>query len=174
MATYSIYANDGGNLYPVAGSSQYSVSRIHAVVNEASEGGTINTPAKFTVGSHQVKVFLNGLLIPEGIGFTENSDGTSVEILYSLTVGDEIDIEVSTATSLTVVVQRDSSRDAVMAAGTSYTVPEHKVGINHLTVYLDGMCALEGITYTDASTTTITFTNDIPIDMEIIVYAITD
>lgn len=89
MATYSFYIKDGELLVPISP----TIHRAHAVVEKTAEGLEIGTPS-FRVGSHQVKVFLNGLLVPETIGFTEKADGTGISILYSLEVGDEIDVEV--------------------------------------------------------------------------------
>ena len=59
-------------------------------------------------------------------------------------------------------VVTSDSREAVLAAGTAWTVPQHTVDSNELTVYIEGLLCTRGVEYTDASATTITFTSDIP------------
>lgn len=65
----------------------------------------------------------------------------------------------------TQTVQTDKSRNAVLTAGTAYTVPVHTVGKGVL-VYLGGLLYTD---FTDVSATTISFDVDIPATMEIIV-----
>jgi len=65
----------------------------------------------------------------------------------------------------TQTVQTDKSRDAVLKAGTAYTVPAHTVGKGVL-VYLGGLLYTD---FTDVSATTISFDVDIPATMEIVV-----
>lgn len=62
-------------------------------------------------------------------------------------------------------VLTDKSRDAVLTAGTAYTVPTHTVGKGVL-VYLGGLLYTD---FTDVSATTISFDVDIPATMEIVV-----
>ena len=59
----------------------------------------------------------------------------------------------------------DEARDAVLKAGTAYTVPAHTVGKGVL-VYLGGLLYTD---FTDVSSTTISFDVDIPATMEIVV-----
>ena len=59
----------------------------------------------------------------------------------------------------------DEARDAVLTAGTAYTVPAHTVGKGVL-VYLGGVVYTD---FTDVSSTTISFDVDIPATMEIVV-----
>lgn len=75
-----------------------------------------------------------------------------------------VDIE-GTGGSLTQTVQADKSRDAVLKAGTAYTVPAHTVGKGVL-VYLGGVVYTD---FTDVGSTTISFDVDIPATMEIVV-----
>lgn len=65
----------------------------------------------------------------------------------------------------TQTVQADKSRDAVLKAGTAYTVPAHTVGKGVL-VYLGGVVYTD---FTDVNSTTISFDVDIPTTMEIVV-----
>lgn len=75
-----------------------------------------------------------------------------------------VDIE-GTGGSSTQTVQADKSRDAVLKAGTAYTVPAHTVGKGVL-VYLGGVVYTD---FTDVGSTTISFDVDIPATMEIVV-----
>ncbi len=59
-------------------------------------------------------------------------------------------------------VVTSNSREAVLTAGTAWTVPQHTVDSNELAVYIEGILCTRGVEYTDASSTTITFTSDIP------------
>lgn len=60
-----------------------------------------------------------------------------------------------------------SNRSAVLAAGTAFEVPEHTQGDNSLSVFLNGLLCTKGVEYTEATTTSISFTSDIPADYEI-------
>ena len=55
-----------------------------------------------------------------------------------------------------------ASREAVLTAGTVWTVPQHTVGGDELLVWIEGLLCTRGVEYTDVSSTTITFTSDIP------------
>ena len=59
-------------------------------------------------------------------------------------------------------VVTSNSREAVLTAGTAWTVPQHTVDSNELAVYIEGLLCTRGIEYTDKSATTIAFTSDIP------------
>ena len=61
-----------------------------------------------------------------------------------------------------------NSREAVLTAGTAWTVPQHTVDSNELAVYIEGLLCTRGVEYTDASATTITFTSDIPADFSLV------
>ena len=65
-------------------------------------------------------------------------------------------------------VQKDT-RTAALAAGTPYTVPSYTVGSGALLVFLDGILCNVGVEYNELSSTTISFTSDIPLDIEITV-----
>ncbi len=88
-----------------------------------------------------------------------------MDALYVQTTEGPKRVELGGATA-TRTVQIDNSRSAVLTAGTAYAVPSHTTG--RLTVYLDG-CLYTG--FTDASATTITFSDDIPAWMQIVVIA---
>ncbi len=59
-------------------------------------------------------------------------------------------------------VVTSNSREAVLTAGTAWTVPQHTVGGDELLVWIEGLLCTRGVEYTDVSSTTITFTSDIP------------
>lgn len=88
-----------------------------------------------------------------------------MDALYVQTTEGPKRIEIGGGTA-TRMVQTDDSRSTVLTAGTAYTVPSHTTG--RLTVYLDG-CLYTG--FADASATTITFSDDIPTWMQIVVIA---
>lgn len=87
-----------------------------------------------------------------------------MDALYVKTVGGLRRVAVGGSSS-TQTVQTDKSRDAVLTAGTAYTVPTHTVGKGVL-VYLGGLLYTD---FTDVSSTTISFDVDIPVTMEIVV-----
>ena len=65
-------------------------------------------------------------------------------------------------------VVTSNSREAVLTAGTAWTVPQHTVDSNELAVYIEGLLCTRGVEYTDASATTIIFTSDIPTDFSLV------
>ena len=67
-----------------------------------------------------------------------------------------------------LVVQTDTRTEA-LAAGAAYTVPSYAVGPGALMVFLDGILCNAGVEYVEESSTTISFTSDIPLDIEITV-----
>ena len=60
-----------------------------------------------------------------------------------------------------------TSRSAVITAGTVWTVPSYTMGDNSLAVFVNGLRCIKGQQYTEASSTTITFTFDVPTDFEL-------
>lgn len=87
-----------------------------------------------------------------------------MDALYVKTASGLRRVEVGGGGS-TQTVQTDKSRNAVLTAGTAYTVPTHTVGKGVL-VYLGGVVYTD---FTDVSATTISFDVDIPATMEIVV-----
>lgn len=84
----------------------------------------------------------NGVPVPFPIG--EGNDGT---------------IKTTTLTSV--------DRNAVLAAGTAFTVPEYAVGSNNLQVFVNGLLCVKDAQYTEVSSTTIAFTFDVETSAEI-------
>ena len=64
-------------------------------------------------------------------------------------------------------VLTSSVRDAVLTAGTAFTVPTYTKGDNSLAVYIGGLLCTKGVEYNEVTAETISFTSDIPADFEI-------
>lgn len=60
-----------------------------------------------------------------------------------------------------------SNRSSVLAAGTAFEVPTYTKGDNSLSVFLNGLLCSKSVEYTEVSTTSISFTSNIPADYEI-------
>lgn len=116
------------------------------------------------------------------IGTFKSSSG---DVLNPRTISDAISISVENESySLTDVINVlmndpteviSESRDSIISAGNSYTVPEYVVGTSNLSVYYDGLKLIEGSngTYTEVGTenstsTTIQFNDDIATDVQLI------
>lgn len=67
-----------------------------------------------------------------------------------------------------LVVQTDT-RTGDLAAGVAYSVPPYSVGTGSIMVFLDGILCNAGVEYNELTSTTISFTSDIPLDIEITV-----
>lgn len=78
------------------------------------------------------------------------------------------DWTVLKANNSAFTVQTDA-RTEPLAAGAPYTVPAYSVGTGALMVFLDGILCNAGVEYTELTSTTISFTSDIPLDIEITV-----
>lgn len=69
----------------------------------------------------------------------------------------------ASADAVAVAINRvTTTLEADLTAGTAVSVPTHTVGSAKLQVYLDGVLCQPTETYTDASTTTVTFVDTIP------------
>lgn len=60
-----------------------------------------------------------------------------------------------------------SNRSTVLTAGAAFGVPTYTKGDNSLSVFLNGLLCSKSVEYTEVSTTSISFTSDIPTDFEI-------
>lgn len=87
MATYSAFINDNGTAVPFPGvpSPGGAASTVQVVVSTSRSASitSFDTPP-YTVGSHELQVFLNGLLCVEGTDYTETSSG---KITFSSSIG---------------------------------------------------------------------------------------
>ncbi len=59
------------------------------------------------------------------------------------------------------------SRDAVLTKGTEWSVPSYVMGDNSLSIFVNGLRCIKGAEYSEASTTSVTFSFDIPKDFEL-------
>lgn len=90
--------------------------------------------------------------------------------LYVKTAGGilPIAIEGTGGGGVTRKIVTSNSREAVLTAGTAWTVPQHTVSSNELSVHIEGLLCTRGVEYTDVSATTISFTSDIPTDFSLV------
>lgn len=178
MTTITGYVKVDGELLPLPGGSgggssqSVSVARTKYTATGAVTAGTTLSCSAFTVGKHLVRVSWNGLMLAEGVGFNEAASG-SITLTFDLAEGDEVDIDVLTLVGFTSSVTVSESRSEVLSAGAVFTVPEHEVGFARCTVFLDGLYAREGLAWQEESATSISFLEDIPADMEILVFTLT-
>lgn len=136
MTTYSAFINDNGTAVPFPGvpSPGGAASTVQAVVSTSRSASitSFDTPP-YTVGSHELQVFLNGLLCVEGTDYTETSSG---KITFSSSIGKNEHIAaIVTNGQDPVQVAVSQSRPTAIASGGAYDVPEHTVGGNKLQVF---------------------------------------
>ena len=170
---YKAYINDGGTAVPFPGSEGGSV----AVKTLTSSGrssviaaGTAFDVPTYTVGASELQVWIDGLLCVKGEQYTEVSNST-IAFTFDLPADATVTATATTAvgaTAFTTSVQASASRSGPIASGELYAVPEYTVGSSMCEVYLDGIRAMLGTTWEEASSTTIRFLTAIPADMEIV------
>ena len=128
--------------------------------------GTAFEVPEYTKGDNSLSLEWNGLHLAKDVDYTEATT-TTVAFAFDLATNDVVRAVViggSGVGSMTVAV--DESRDAVLVAGTAYTVTAHPLAENRVSVFLNG------VAYTDfheVTRTTITFDDDIPAAMQIVV-----
>lgn len=96
-------------------------------------------------------------------------------IFYKDTNGKLVQIplgEGGTEGTAKTTVLTSVDRGAVLPAGTAFTVPKYEVGSGNLSVYMDGLLCVLGETYTERTSTSIVFADDIPTGTEITAMAI--
>ena len=171
------YALIDGQVVPIGG-SEVASGGIVSVNTRASEsrdaviaaGTAFDVPA-YEIGTNQLQVWVNGLLCVKGNQYTEVSTST-IAFTFDLPADASVVATVTTSagsTSFTTQVQTSSSREATMPAGTVFTVPAYTVGSDMCRIYLDGLTAIQDVTWQEVSATSIKFLVDIPADMEITV-----
>ena len=147
-----------------------SVSRkVFTSSNRSSvlSAGTAFEVPTYTKGDNSLSLEWNGLHLVKDVDYTEATT-TTVTFAFALAKDDVVRAVViggSGVGSITVAV--DESRDAVLAAGTAYAVASHPLAENRVSVFLNG------VAYTDfheVAQTTITFDDDIPAAMQIVVW----
>lgn len=174
MATYSAFINDNGTAVPFPGGAAVpspggAASTVQAVVSTSRSASitSFDTPP-YTVGSHELQVFLNGLLCVEGTDYTETASG---KITFSSSIGKNEHIAaIVTNGQDPVQVAVSQSRPTAIASGGAYDVPEHTVGGNKLQVFVDGLLITPTIDYQEISQTQIVFNDSVPADRQIVIY----
>lgn len=128
-------------------------------------GTAFEVPA-YTKGDNSLSLEWNGLHLVKDVDYAEATT-TTVTFAFDLAKNDVVRAVViggSGVGSMTVAV--DERREAVLAAGTAYAVASHPLAENRVSVFLNG------VAYTDfheVTQTTITFDDDIPATMQIVV-----
>lgn len=165
--------SDGFERVDVGGGGGGSSSAAYKVFVSQSRdavvsAGTAFTVPQYTMGSHSLSVYWDGLLTAAGITYTEDTSST-IKFADDLPADVEVIVVIdgSSTTAGTRARQVDDSRAAVLAAGVAYSVPEHSMSENRIRVWLDGLLA-DGC-FEERSTTEIAFNSDIPKDMQIII-----
>ena len=123
----------------------------------------------YAIGTYQLQVWVDGLLCIKGEQYNELSAST-ISFTFDLPSDSSVVATVTTstgATSFSTRVQTSSSRDSVLPAGEPFSVPSYTVGSGMCRVYLDGVIAIQGVTWQEVSSTSICFLVDIPTDIEI-------
>lgn len=166
MSTYQAFINDNGTAVPFPGGASSTVQVVVSTSRSASIT-SFDTPP-YTVGSHDLQVFLNGLLCVEGTDYTETSSG---KITFSTAIAPDIHIAaIVTNGKDPVQVAVSQSRPAAIASGAAYDVPEHTVGGNKLQVFIDGLLVAPTVDYQEISQTQIVFNDSVPADRQIVIY----
>ena len=125
--------------------------------------GTAFEVPEYEKDGNALSILLNGLLCTRGVEYVEVTTA-SISFTSDVPVDFEITaVVISGSGAGTQTIQTDESRDAVLTAGTAYAVPSAE---NRVSVFLDGV-AYTG--FHEVSQTTITFDDDIPAAMQIVV-----
>lgn len=168
--TDALYVKTTGGILPIdVGGIGGTVSRTVFTSKSRSDvlgaGTEWNVPT-YTKGNSSLSIFINGVLCVKGTEYTEVTT-TSVSFTSEVPADYELTaVVIGGSGAGTHLVSVSESRDSVITAGTSYEVPAHPVGENRVAVFLNG---LQYADFEETSSTTISFNNDIPADMQIIV-----
>lgn len=128
--------------------------------------GTAFEVPTYTKGDNSLSLEWNGLHLVKDVDYAEATT-TTVTFAFDLAKDDVVRAVViggSGVGSMTVAV--DEIRDAVLAAGTAYAVASHPLAENRVSVFLDGVAYGD---FHETTQTTITFDDDIPATMQIVV-----
>lgn len=181
MATVQVYWNDNGTPrpFPVGDGSDGTIKTT--VLNSVDRGSVLSAGTAFTVpeyelGSNNLQVYLNGLLCLAGSD-KQYVEDTSTTIKFN----DDIpaDAEISALATIgssyegvlynRVVVSE--SREADLAIGEQFAVPEHVVGYGRLRVFIDGLILQEGFDFAEVNSSAITFNFVLPSSSQVCVQA---
>ena len=137
--------------------------------SDIAAGTAFDVPT-YTVGASELQVWIDGLLCVEGEQYTEVSNA-AIAFTFDLPADATVTATATTAvgaTAFTTSIQASASRSSAIASGELYAVPEYTVGSSMCEIYLDGIRAMVGTTWEEASSTTVRFLTAIPADMEIV------
>lgn len=172
---YSAYIKDGGTIVPFPGTGSGGSVSVNTLTSESRPSvitaGTAFDVPSYTVGSNELLVWVNGLILSKGEHYTETSSGV-IAFTFDLPADASV---VATATSssgataFVTSVQTSASRASDIASGSSYSVPSYSLGASMCEVYLDGLRAAVGSAFSELSETAIQFLTTIPADVEITV-----
>ena len=155
----------GSSVTDISVTTLTSVDRADVIA-----AGTAFSVPTYALGSDELQIFINGLLCVKGREYTED---TTTTVKFTEAIATDIEISAVVTKSVEGGLLNESAvsenRSAVIASGTVYEVPEHTVGLGRLKVYLDGLLCQLGVHYHDLTETTISFTSDIPAEMQIAV-----
>lgn len=167
MSTYSAFINDNGTAVPFPGTQKSATVEVLTSTSRPSAATVFATP-NYTLGSHELQVFLNGLLCVEGVDYAETN---SSSITFSTPIAGDTQVTLVVMSSEeTIAVAVSQSRPTAIASGAAYDVPEHEVGSNRLQVFVDGLLLMPVADYQEISKTQIVFTDSVPADRQIVIY----
>lgn len=146
-----------------------SVSRKVFTSSNRSEtltAGTAFGVPTYTKGDNSLSLEWNGLHLVKDVDYTEATTA-AVTFAFALAKDDVVRAVVIGGSGVGLItVAVDESRDAVLAAGTAYAVASHPLAENRVSVFLNGVAYDD---FHEVTQTTITFDDDIPAAMQIVV-----
>jgi hypothetical protein len=175
MAGVTLYTRVDGTLYEVGGSGgTVAILTLSSTARDSilTAGTEFEVPSH-TVGNNSLQVYLDGLLCTNG---NEYEEASSTAVTFTSDIAADVEILAvvtdPAGSTITTRTQTDASH-AAYAEGDSYGVPSYSLGAGALKVYLDGLIAVEGVTYKEVTSTTISWLTAIPATTEIYVVAST-
>ena len=154
-------------------SVQYSISTLSDVggVLEIMAGSphdvtTTTTPIADFKSDQSAKFY--GTVTAPSLSITADNakvkDKNIVRSINGTVAGEDGDVVIEIATPVAQTVWSSTQRDAVLPAGTALTIPSYEMNTSKLVVYVDGLLLAKDRDYSEASTTSITFTFDLAAD----------
>lgn len=124
-------------------------------------------PWSYVMGSNDLSVYVNGVR-QAGTAYTETSV-TSITFASGLNAGDEVMFNKFifggglNGASLNGIASVNRSRITAPGGTTVFTVPAYVMGTNNLMVWIQGIKQIPGQSYTETTSTSITFSSTIPV-----------
>lgn len=160
---------------PLYDAGALSVNTLYSVDRSSVHpaGTAFDVPA-YNIGSGELQVYFNGVLCIKDEQYTEDTS-TTIKFTFDIPMDAEICAVSTTSSDGSVVIttQTSDSRDGVLVAGTPFAVPKHTVGSDLIKVFLDGLLCQQDVHFLEMSSSSISFTSDIPADMQITVTVMT-